>query len=308
MSRRPSRRGTVAAGIAVLVCLAPALSGCGDDNGGESAPTGFSTPDLASVPRVDASVRLPFQDYELTAGDRARMQEGEARLLVACMQDRGFRVRIGGDFLRPIKEVAYADATMWGGPFGTMPLDHARRYGYKPEPEGAFVKGPGFYGSNPGHVYLDWGPEGPTAGADVAFNTPAGGDTPAGCLAEVEAEIGPLVDKVDLEAELGKLAREHPEVEAATAEWVRCMGERGFAYTAVWEASQEFSLSAVNRRQIEVATADVECNLESRWPDYYYAALADYQRQAIERDPDFLESVLTSEQGRLAAVERELGE
>ena len=71
MSRRPSRRGTAAAGIAVLVCLAPALSGCGDDNGGESAPTGFSTPDLASVPWVDASVRLPLSGMvKAVAGPR----------------------------------------------------------------------------------------------------------------------------------------------------------------------------------------------------------------------------------------------
>lgn len=301
-------------GLMALSGLPLVVSGCSSAGGGEDDSASYRTPVLEAVRVVDASVRLPFDDYELPAADRTRMQEGEARLLERCMEERGFTVQVGGDFIRPAKLTGayrFSDTTMWGGPFGTMPLEHARRYGYKPEPGGAFVKGPGFYHSNPAFVFLSWGPEGPDPAAEQAFQGEVDGDAgqegdSASCLAEVEAAIGALVDLTDLAADLSKLALEHPKVEAATRAWSECMKERGFAYGAVWEASQEFSLAAVTKRQVTVAVADVECTAESGWANYYYAAVADYQRQAVDHEQDLLQSALAAEEERLEAVEREL--
>jgi hypothetical protein len=275
-----------------------------------------------SVRVVDASVRLPFQEYELPTADRTRMQEGQARLLQRCMARRGFTVSIGGDYLVGRQRSDFADPFMWGGPFGTMPLEHARRFGYKPEPGGVFVKGPGFYLGSPVNLFLESGQKvgGNDPAEERAFygrdDAPTDGDSTEGgsetssetsCVAEVESAIGvPLVDTSNLEADLSKLARELPEVESAARDWVACMGRRGHRFENVWEASAEFSLSLVSGRQIKTAVDDVECTAESGWANYYYAVLADYQRQAIEKDPDLLESALAAEKARLAAIEREL--
>jgi hypothetical protein len=264
---------------------------------------------------VDASVRLPFREYELSTVDRARMQEGQARLLQRCMAQRGFTVKIGGDYLvADMRVPGIADPFMWGGPFGTMPLEHAKRFGYKPEPDGAFVKGPGFYHGSPVNLFLssELKVGGDPAAERAYYGSADDGptedaDSETGCSREVESAIGvPWVDTIDLEADLGKLAREHPKVEATTRDWVECMSRRGYQFKHVWEASQEFLLPPVSSRQIKVAVDDVECTSESGWPNYYYAVLADYEEQAIKKDPSLLESALAAEKDRLAAIEREL--
>jgi len=306
------RRGSLAGLVVALVGLGLLGASCGseDDGGG-----GFSyrTPTLDEVPVIDTAIRLPFDDYELSTADRIRMQDGETRLLVQCMAERGFTVRIGGDYTRPekpIPKLSFSDVTMWGGPFGTLPLEHARRFGYKPEPGGPFVKGPGSYLSSPINRFLDTGGRDPDPAAEAAFyGESAEGDVTSddACLAKVQDPLGTLVDTRDLQADLNKLARQHPRVEAAIRAWVACMRDRGYDYSDVWGASAEFSLQAVTQRQIKVAVDDVECTTESGWANYYYAAVADYQRQTLEHDPSLMEAALEAEKDRLAAVERELG-
>lgn len=286
------------------VLLVVALTGC-SSNDGSGEPSSYRVPDVDEVPVVDSSVRLPFQEYTLSDADRTRMQEGQARLLERCMSDRGFDVTVAGDFIAGHQGSDLADPFMWGGPFGTMPLTHAKRFGYKPEPGGSFVKGPGFYHSDPAHLFVESGPSGSDAAAEAAFYGD-GGDK-GGCAETVEAAIdAPLVDLIDREAELGQLAREHPEVEDATRHWIDCMAERGLHYKAVWDASSEFGIQPVSSRQIKVATADVECTSQSGWANYFYAVLADYERQAIDRDSSFFEAALEAERTRLSAIEREL--
>lgn len=294
---------------AVVVLLGALGAGC-DGSADPTGPFAYDVPSLDAVPAVDATVRLPFDDYELSPADRARLQQGQARLLVACMAERGLDVRVAGDYLRPQEpraELAFADATMWGGPFGTMPLDHARRFGYKPAPGGPFVKGPGFYLSSPLVLHLDSGGEGADQATQDAFYGSDAADPP-GCLEEVDARLTPLLDTTDARGDLIDLARQHPRVEEVTRAWVACMDDRGHHYADVWEASADFGLAAVTRRQIRVAVDDVACTADSGWASAFYAALADYQRQALERDPDLMESALAAEKARLADVERELAE
>lgn len=290
------------------------IAGCDSAGGDADKDFRYRTPEITTVPLVDASVRLPFDDYEMPVSERVRLQEGESQLLKECMIARGFDIELGGDFIRPPDpepELAFADTTMWGGPFGTMPLEHAQRFGYKPAPDGPFVKGPGFYWSNLVFRYLDWGAEGADPAAESAFYADGSGDDGGvdedpGCLAEVGERLGPLVDTTDYRSDLSKLAREHPRVEAATQAWTVCMRGRGYRYSDVWKASARYGMSAVDKRQIKVAVDDVECTAESGWANYYYAVLADYQRQALEHDPTLMESAFAAEKARLAAVEREL--
>lgn len=290
-------------------CFLPAvlsvlLSACaGDASDGDRS---YRTPELESVPVVESSLTVPFQQYELSFAERQRMQVGHARLLERCMSERGFSVAVAGDFVLGHQRDGVMDPAMWGGPFGTMPLEHARRYGYKPEKDGPFVKGPGFYLSNPGHLFLETGKitEDQLAPAERAYY---GADGDPGCVDRVEEQIGvTLVDFIDLRSDVSQLAREHPRVESAMRAWVECMAQSGYRYSQVWEASQRYGTAPVSQVQVETAVADVRCTRQSHWADYFYAAVADYQRQAIERTPDLLEGALESEKARLLAIEAEL--
>lgn len=256
---------------------------------------------------VGPGVALPFQQFELPPTERRRMQAGHAQLLEGCMAGRGFDVSLAGDFLLGHQREGVMDPAMWGGPFGTMPLDHARRFGYKPAPTGAFAKGPGFYLPSPGNLFVE---SGALQGAELARMESAyngDGDKP-GCDAEVARRIDvDLVDFLDLQADVNQLAREHPQVQRAVGAWVSCMDRAGYRFAEVWDGSQKYSTLPGSREQTVTAVADVRCTQRSRWADYFYAALADYQRQAIDREGDLLEAALHSEQERLAAIEAELG-
>lgn len=267
----------------------------------------YREPETGQVPQVHASVTLPFERYQLSKAERTRMQEGTATLLTACMNNRGYEMTPTGDYLRVDISVAKFDPLNWGGPFGTLPLDHAKKYGYKPAPNGPFVNGPAFYLANPGNVGNDMSELGDHTAEENAFRGRRDGTGRKGCWQEIEDQLdAPLDDISRLEADLNHLAREHPRVAGAVALWRECMARAGYEYDDVWRASEEFGSSAISPRQIKVAVADVTCTQQSGWADYFYFVLADYQRQSIEQDPVVLESALKAEQERFAAVEREL--
>ncbi len=288
------------------VMLAMALSAC-SSTGDSDKTHRYKQPDAQSVPTVDASIRLPFQDYQLSTPERARIQESHARLLENCMRGRGFNASIGGDYLRGHQNPKYGSPLLWGGPLGTMPLEHARQFGYKTAPRGPFARGPGFYLSSLTNLFSESLTIGTDVPADTAFYGKDSGRGDPGCLSEVEDAIdSPLVDLIDLDADLGQLTREHPQLELAVKQWVTCMKQSGYTYHDVWKPSSEFFLGFVSQRQINIATADVKCTTKSGWANYYYYILADYQRQAIKKDPQLFESALEAEKARRAAIQREL--
>ncbi len=296
--------------------LALTVTGCSASSDSGSAQK-YRRPAADSVPVVDPSVRLPFQDYQLSVTERTRMQETHGRLLQRCMRRKGFEVTIGGDYLVGSPVADFPLGFMWGGPFGTMPLKHAERFGYKPEAHGPFVKGPGFYYSNPLNIFWQSQGIGNDVHAEAAFYGMSGiegmdgaadvEDTGPGCFSEVEDAIdSPMVDLIDLSADLSKLTREHPQLERAVKQWVTCMKHSGYTYRDVWEPISRFGSPFASQRQIDIATADVKCTTKSGWANYYYYILADYQRQAIEQDPQLFESALAAEKARMITIERDL--
>lgn len=301
-------RSRSAALVALAGLVVLGFSSCSGDDSEEQAET-YSVPQVSEVAAVNSSIRLPFDEYELPAADRVRMQAGQARLLQRCMSERGVDATFAGDYLLGGQRSGFMDPTMWGGPFGTMPLAHARRFGYKPAPDGPFVKGPGFYLSNPAHLFLETGMQEPAAVGLVEaefYGVDEAGAAP-GCQKVVESSIGAeLIDFIDLRSRLNQWAREHPRVEEASRRWSVCMSRAGYDFDSVWSASQKFATVPLTQEQVDTAVADVRCTQESRWADYFYAVVADYQRQATEHESTLLEAALASEEERLVAIETEL--
>lgn len=313
--RRRVRALTLASALAVT------FAACSPE--GSPSDRSFERPSLEEVPQVVADQALPVDQYLLPFDDRIRLQQGTATLVERCLVDRGFEVAIYGDYLRPPGVVPF------GGLVGTMSREHAASRGYQAGPLDPFKLGIGMYQRTLDNLTID--PQlDPGVRNDPVFrsaldgplpesgNLPDGVGTPAvqsgsdaydkGCWELVDEEVGaPLLDTREAEGDAFDLAAEHPRVVDAMADWVTCMTACGYDYQSVIGGFQEFAYTAATPRQTRVAVDDVECTSSSGWADLFYAALVDYQEQAIEHDPELFEASLTAQQDRLASVERLLG-
>jgi hypothetical protein len=153
-----------------------------------------------------------------------------------------------------------------------------------------------------------YGPE-----ADPTVSPPvdaAGDDVPAGgCNQLVDQELGgELVSIVGIQADLINLALEHPRVKSSIAAWVACMSAAGFPYDTVQQPASDYAVLPLTVEEVEVATADVTCTASSRWADQFYAALADYEDQAIADRAQQLEAVRVSQADRLARLDQLVGD
>jgi hypothetical protein len=193
-----------------------------------------------------------------------------------------------------------------------MTLDHAQRFGYHSGPGEPYVLGTGFYIKAIGNVSAT---QSSSATADARMQWELSGISPDnrtqnpddGCQAQVERRLAsPLVDTTKALADVMDLAFNHPIVQQRMRNWVTCMHDAGEAeYDEVDEPVREFWLGTLTRRETRIAVKDVKCTQQSRWADYYYAALADYEEQAIKANPQLFESALHSEQDRLNAIQRQ---
>ncbi|MFC7500755.1 hypothetical protein, partial [Nocardioides sp. GCM10030258] len=254
------RSSTIAGCCAVAAML---VSGCGGSDGGGKPP--FRTPDLGDVAVVTADVQLPFDRYELSSADRVRIQAGHARLIEDCLHDRGFDVRMFGDYLRPPGIVP------WGGPVGTMTRDHASRLGYQAGPEDPFKLGAGIYTRTLDNITLDPQMD-PTLRSDPQFQSalhgavedeaplPEGVELPTlspgvepfeqGCFEVVDKQLdAPLPDTLGLSGDVIDLAVVHPDVAERMEAWTACMEVRGHQYKTVVDPIRQYNFEEVSAAQ-----------------------------------------------------------
>lgn len=301
-----SQRNAVAVAVAVIGG-ALILTGC---TGGASG-AGWATPELPDqLPPVNTSTTLPLDAYKLSVDDRTVMQQGNVALLTACASEYGVAVEFSGDYLRPADD----SRTKWGGLFGTESLEHAAVYGYHPAPAGPWALSGGFYLKDSGNIQVLPTADGSDAQhmleQEVIFGTqdPSGEsllpDLPkGGCWASTEAQINaPLASFIRDEADLNNLAVADDRVVAAQAVWSSCMKEAGYTFDAVDQAIGSFPIAQPSAEEVETAVADVKCTDSSGWARVLYAVLADYQRQAIARDPNKFEGALAAEQKRFESI------
>ena len=288
----------------MATCLVLAFAGCAGQD--KTARTEYREPRLNDVGIVDAGVVLPFDAYTLARPDLERMARGYAALLRRCLESRGVPVPAGayfaGDYLRPPDPHANA-SLVWGGPLGTLDAAHARRWGYHASPDGSYANGPAFYQSSPDNVTLGGRSSPGLERAERELDGPleSGRTT---CRADVEAQLSaPMPDVSDVERDTSQLALGHPDVVPRLGAWVTCMRDAGFGgFKNVYDAEMSVYLVPLSNAEITLAVHDVACTTSSRWADFYYAAVADYQRQAIKNNPDTFSGALSQVQKRADAI------
>lgn len=267
----------------------------------------YLEPKLANVGVVDSGIVLPFDKYSLPVSELERMARGSARLFERCLGERGISVprdaHFGGDFIRGIDK-RNDESLMQGGPFGTLGEAHAQRYGYHASPTGPYVQGPGFYLSSPESVSLGGNASDGLERAERELDGPLDGGRKT-CRMEVEEKVSaPMVDLSDLARDTSKLAMGHPQVSPTLSAWTSCMADSGHpGLENVYDASMSIYLRPLSENEIDLAVDDVECTRSSRWADFFYAALADYQRQAIANNPDVFSGALARARERADSID-----
>lgn len=286
----------------IAVVLVATLAACAS-----SGPGGWVLPTVpGTVPRFTAQDSLPFDSFQLGDAELTRMQTKEAVLLTECAQRFGLDVTFGGDYMEP-EDISYLS---WGGRPGTMSVEHAAEFGYHPAPGEPWAHVGGFYlkdpanvqaggSTDPGVVEILFGRDADDAQAEISQDIPEGG-----CYGEVEGALGGPVSSVTYaNSDLINLALKHPDVAKASERWQGCMKAEGFQFDTVYLASESFTMATLSPEEIDVAIADVSCTESSRWADIFYYVLADYQRQAIEREPATFEDALNSQNERLRLLD-----
>jgi len=303
------RAGNYARSLVVATALVAVMTACSSTGSSEE----WIEPELpASVPEFSDSSSLPFDAYHLSDADLEHLQVATAQLIKDCSARYGVETAFKGDYLRP----ANASTLMWGGRFGTLTLDHAARYGYHAAPGESWAPVGGFYIKDPSNLtpnatepaeqVVFFGPE--TNPAVEPPIDPSGQPVPAGgCMQLVQSRIdADLISDAYLTSDLINLSLEHKAVKEAVARWSDCMAAAGYDFDLIQDGSEKFTGQPVSTEEIETASDDVTCTRSSGWADTFYTILGAYESQAIDRRPQDLEAVLSSQTLRLDSLE-ELG-
>lgn len=315
-----------------LLTVVVALAGCSSSPSAENWKTPEVPKELSSALSMGS---LPFDSYATSSAERQQLQVGTASLLARCLSEYGISATFAGDYIQQVStEPGSPLIFQWGGRLGTLTLDQASQFGYAAPPGGEWVNGSGIYLSSPGNLFpippedathaaqlaaALYGPDQAAGvgegGAEVELSPELvprdqSGQAPqkGGCYGVVEDEIGiPLLDLRDIESDTYGLTFSHEAVKDVASLWSECMKDEGYEY-ARFEEAPEANAGAINDETIAAATADVACTASSRWPDTFYFVLADYQQQAIDKQPELFQSALDAERRRLEKINTLIGE
>lgn len=271
----------------------------GPESGSETGPTSSSD----AAPLVGLSMRL-------SEGDALFLLRAQETLVSRCMAERGFLYRepdIPDDALQapPLRwtPVYPEDATTVG--YGIDPTLTGDREFDIPLGEGG--------GVDPNGAYLDTlAPDQAQAWIEALNGTEDNrvvvegvGETAReqvfmftdGCIAQVERQLyGDVGDVLRVDLVISQLSRERyervevdPRVDAAKTAWLRCMNGEGFdvsdladGYYLAEEAHASLPRDEALRMEIEIATTDARCVVESRVNEVVRSVYAEAEKLLAE--------------------------
>ncbi|MEU6858524.1 hypothetical protein AB0B28_06600 [Glycomyces sp. NPDC046736] len=302
-------RSSRIAGLCTALLLLCIVGACSLDSA-EEIPT-VETPEAQSTIELTWPV---YQGLDMVGFERARSRALDA-LLVQCMS------RFGLDYPAPAYRADDSRDNRWDHHayrrFGVDSMDEASNFGYiNPstvyfeEQKKQFDESVQF---TPSHDLVMWGSEGKST-SDVDPN--ALGDDPesfngvaipeGGCIAqayvELEGDDTPasmsmfsgdpdIIQGITLSA--SARFEEDDRVDEVNADWADCMSGKGYEYESWDDPLGTFTREngAPTRKEIETATADVECKHEINLVGRLYAIEAGYQIKLIEERSIEIEEV-----------------
>lgn len=225
--KRPSRR---AGSFLISALAALAMSAC--SSAGEAIPT-ISTirVDMASVPEVTVGSALPAERFLLSKGQREQFVSDFNALVQDCAADYDLEARLVSEIPGAVEPAS----RMWAGPFGLLPLEHAKKFGYHAAP-GEEYPLPFTVFRNEDEQPLSFILDG-IQSEDLELPVGASlSDVPSGgCRGEITRAVGlrpeqlvpPVIDDLRL------AAFEQNQVQATLRSWSWCMRDAGYRYTSI---------------------------------------------------------------------------
>lgn len=243
--------------------------------------------DIQAVARVTSpnQIELPFYAYQDTAEENKRTLQAAYLLYRQCAE------RFGSTYTAPVganPSPEWEDAHR----YGIINAKRAAAFGYRPpdlEPDVAAAddkSGASAWNPSPKEQLVVRGGEAPNPSITDASGEPL----PAGGCGKIVSEQLGFASKPGglQEASLAsfEFAQADERVQAAWDEWADCMREKGYDYKSPWDPNNADWPEEVTQKEIQTASDDVACRVETNLVGIWMAVEAAYQKQSIEENPE----------------------
>jgi hypothetical protein len=295
-----SRLSLVVGGLAVVAVIVAGSLWRQAPGNTRSAGTGPVLPRGTNIPR-GTDIRLPLDDYLLTAREQERVHRAYLTLRAKCLRQFGFAV--------PVPSTT---------PSAGLPTLNERRYGVT-DPARAAVLGYHVSSHEP-----STSPAARDDERDPEFAAALRGGGPptvrgvrvpeGGCFAEARRQVsgaGPTVADSLLAQRLSMdsfaATRRDERVQAASLSWSWCMRDRGYTYAGPLDppGDQRFR-GDVSATEIATAKADVACKDQTGLVRVWSEVESAWQRPQVEANRAALEQIRRANQAQLQ-IARGLG-
>jgi hypothetical protein len=254
------------------------------------APAQHVLPD--PLPEITDQDSLPFEEVGLNASDRKELIETYQDMLIRCAADHGVELTL----VKSTPSAMGSDLEIWGGRFGTMTVEHARKWGYRAAPGDPIIERFNVF------VAEDESPQVEVLNGVTGSPPPeiVGTVPRRGCRGQAQSLLGGNPEALGpaLASDLRSQAFQDPRTEMARAKWSRCMESRGYAFNSVDEPIDAAS-GPLTSEEKAVAVADVECTASSRWFDTFFVLESEFQQDWLDNNADEARQVESAEQRML---------
>lgn len=275
-----------------LMLAALSLSVATGCSGSSSAATteATRTPPAPSTPfdaKNPATWTLPIQGYLPSDSAKAQILQAKKQLVGDCMKTFGFPWSPAPDLPR------IGGKTLVDWRYGIHDLELAKKRGYKPDADdqAAYDRA------------MDDGAVDETTGeADSQVLDGSGPKTvnglkvpKGGCLGQSDRKINAQAAQTNTAQQISSQtfiqSKSVSRVVKAFAAWSACMKEKGYAYAAPLDASDDprFATPDVTAEEIATATADIGCRDRTNVAKIWFDAETGLQTQEIEGKAEQLE-------------------
>ncbi|MFJ2746239.1 hypothetical protein ACIO3O_42000 [Streptomyces sp. NPDC087440] len=267
----------------VAGCSQGGNGGLGADSPKGAAPTdsteGGKWPAAQAQSGLAKGLSLPLQPYLVSYSQKVTVQRAQLAVQRSCMKRLGFSYNPPepGHFPPPSAD----DANM-PRRYGLSDLDEARERAYRlPET-----------GEPPADEVVSEAANAALMGRSSSGGQSASGGVPAGgCVGESERRIGALDGSLAgrLNNESFEASKADPKVRAAVQSWSTCMRGKGYTVSTPLDAAKLVRVKGEpplnpSKREINVATADVECKKSTNLVDSWFKAESAIQEELIEKN------------------------